>query len=104
MNTLAIDSSALKATGIQVTDQALVVSMADGRTVSAPLVWYPRLLNGTPAERGNHRIIGDGEGFHWPDLDEDISVEGILAGRSSGECAESLQAWLASRSATAIDS
>ncbi|HSH38922.1 MAG TPA: DUF2442 domain-containing protein, partial [Chthoniobacterales bacterium] len=72
--------------------------LVDGRTVSAPLTWYPRLLNGTPAERGNHRLIGSGEGVHWPDLDEDISVDGILAGRASGESPLSLIKWVESRS------
>jgi hypothetical protein len=97
MTTLQIDSSALKATAVRVTDDALIVELADGRTVSAPLVWYPRLVHGSAAERGNFRLIGDGEGVHWPDLDEDISVEGVLAGRASGESPRSFQKWLESR-------
>ncbi len=56
------------------------IALDDGRTISAPLAWYPRLLSGTPEERENFELIGDGEGMHWPDLDEDISVEGVLAG------------------------
>jgi hypothetical protein len=67
----------------------LVVDLADGRTISVPLAWYPRLLQDSPDERANHRFIGDGEGVHWPDLDEDVSVENILAGRGSGEGAKS---------------
>jgi hypothetical protein len=76
----------------------VVVDLADGRTVSVPLAWYPRLLRGSPEERSNHRFIGDGEGIHWPDLDEDISVENILAGRASGESSKSIERWLEARS------
>jgi len=99
MPTLQIDSSALKATNIRVTDEALILDLADGRTVSAPLVWFPRLTHGSSAERANHRLVGGGEGVHWPDLDEDISVEGLLAGRASREGARSFQKWLESRQA-----
>ena len=91
MTTLVIDSSALRATAVHLTDDTLVVDLADGRSLSAPLAWYPRLLQGSPAERSNYRLIGSGEGVHWPDLDEDVSVEGILAGRSSGESPASFQ-------------
>jgi len=72
-------------------------SRSIGRTISVPLNWYPRLLRGTPEERANWRLIGRGEGIHWPDLDEDLSIAGILAGRHSGESAESLKKWLANR-------
>ena len=74
-----------------------MVELADGRSIAAPLAWYPRLLHGSDAERGNFRFIGGGEGIHWPDLDEDISIEGIVAGRPSGESQGSLQRWLDSR-------
>ena len=87
------------ATGASVTDEALVVELSDGRSVSVPLAWYPRLLHGTAPERGRWELIGRGEGIHWPDLDEDISVEGLLAGRPSGESQRSLKRWLASRGA-----
>jgi hypothetical protein len=97
MTTLLIDSSALKAAEIRVTDEALIIQLADGRSVSAPLVWFPRLLEGSRSERDNHRLIGEGEGIHWPELDEDISVEGVLAGRASGESPGSFQKWLESR-------
>jgi len=97
MPTLRIDSSALEATEVRVTDDSLILELADGRSISAPLVWYPRILHGSPAERGNHRLIGGGEGVHWPDLDEDISVKGVLAGHASGESAKSFQKWLDSR-------
>jgi hypothetical protein len=99
MTTLTIDSAALRATAVRLTDDALVVDLADGRSLSAPLAWYPRLLHGTLAERANLRLIGSGEGIHWPDLDEDISVEGILSGRASGESQASFQKWLKARSA-----
>jgi hypothetical protein len=75
----------------------VTVDLSDGRTVSAPLGWYPRLLHGTPKERANYRLIGNGEGVHWPDLDEDISVENILAGKPSGESLKSFQRWLETR-------
>lgn len=80
-----------------VTDDALTVELVDGRTISVPLAWYPRLLHGTPQERMNCRLIGRGEGIHWPDLDEDISVAGLLAGKPSGEAADSLRRWLEGR-------
>ena len=82
---------------VTVTDDALIVDLVDGRTVSVPASWYPRLAHGTPAERSNWRLLGRGEGIHWPDLDEDISVAGLLAGRPSGETQSSLQRWLKSR-------
>ena len=99
MATLVVDSSAIKATAIRLTDDTLVVDLADGRSISAPLAWYPRLLHGSLGERANYRLIGSGEGLHWPDLDEDIGVEGILAGRPSGETPASFQKWLESRAA-----
>jgi len=82
-----------------VSEDTLVVDLADGRTLSVPLAWYPRLAHGTPAERAEWRLIGRGEGIHWPELDEDVSVEGLLAGRRSGESQASLQRWLQSRKA-----
>jgi hypothetical protein len=69
----------------------------DGRTISSPLAWYPRLWHGKPEERSRFEIIGDGAYIHWPELDEDLSVAGILAGRRSSESLASLQQWLASR-------
>src|ERR1035441_3817406 len=98
MNTLVIDSAASRATGVRLTEDTLVVDLADGRTVSVPLAWYPRLLQGSPDERANHRFIGEGEGIHWPDLDEDVSVENILAGKVSGESSKSFERWLEARS------
>lgn len=85
------------ADGVTVTDDAIIVDLADGRTLSVPLAWYPRLLHASSKERATWRLVGRGEGIHWPDLDEDVSVAGLLAGRGSGEAAESLRRWLASR-------
>jgi hypothetical protein len=84
---------------VRVTEDALIVDLADGRTVSVPLAWYPRLAHGTSDERTHWQLIGRGEGIHWPQLDEDISVEGLLAGRRSGESQTSLQRWLTEREA-----
>jgi hypothetical protein len=76
----------------------LTVDLIDGRTISVPLAWYPRLLHGTPEERNNWRFIGDKEGIHWSDLDEDISVENLLFGKPSGESQHSFKRWLDQRS------
>jgi hypothetical protein len=76
---------------------ALVVELIDGRTLMVPISWYPRLLHASPAERAHWRLIGNGAGIHWPDLDEDISLEGLLAGRRSGETSASIHRWLAAR-------
>jgi hypothetical protein len=75
-------------------DQTLAVQLADGRRLVLPLEWYPRLKHGTPVERNDWRLIGNGEGIHWPQLDEDLSVEGFLAGRKSGESPEMIRFWL----------
>jgi len=90
----------VRAVRVAVTKDALAVDLADGRTVIAPLAWYPRLVYGTTEERRRWRLIGKGEGIHWPDLDEDISVDGLLAGRPSGESQSSFKRWLAERSAS----
>jgi hypothetical protein len=83
---------------VTVTEDSLVIDLVDGRTVAVPLAWYPRLLHGRPEERNHWRMIGQGEGIHWPDLDEDISVENILLGQPSGESQRSLGRWLEARS------
>lgn len=80
-----------------ITNEELVVELEDGRTLSVPLAWYPRLLHGSPEERHKWRMIGSGEGIHWPDLDEDISVEHLLLGQPSGESQSSLRRWLDQR-------
>lgn len=98
MSTSAIDVARPRAVAIRVDDSVLSVDLADGRTVSAPIGWYPRLSHATPAERGQWRLTGDGDGVHWPALEEDLSVESIVAGRPSAESASSLARWLAARS------
>ena len=94
---MASESRHAQALRVAVTDDTLTVDLVDGRTVSVPLAWYPRLAHGTAADRSNWRLIGRGEGIHWEDLDEDISVEGLLAGRHSNESQASLDGWLRSR-------
>jgi hypothetical protein len=95
-----IETQPAKAQQVLVTEDSLTVDLVDGRTISVPLAWYPRLFHGTPQERRNWRLIGQGEGIHWPDLDEDISVENLLAGKPSGESQRSLKRWLEGRQAT----
>ena len=90
----------MTAQDLRISDDALTVDLADGRTITVPLGWFPRLENGTAAERANWRLIGDGGGVHWPELDEDISVTSLLAGRRSGETQESLRQWLQKRTST----
>ena len=97
MTTLKIEAPAPTVESVVVTEEDLSVELADGRTISAPLAWYPRLLHGTPEERSNWRLIGDGEGIHWPDLDEDISAENLTLGKPSGESQSSLERWLEQR-------
>ena len=82
---------------VTVTEDELTVALMDGRRISAPLAWYPRLAEATPDQRAHFEIAGGGWGIHWPDLDEDISVDGLLAGRPSGESQASLQRWLEGR-------
>lgn len=86
-----------RALDVQVTDDELIVQLEDGRTLAVPLVWFPRLLHGNKRERARWRFIGRGVGIHWPALDEDISIEGLLAGRRSGESQNSLKRWFATR-------
>lgn len=88
-----------RAQQVTVGDDSLTVDLVDGRTIIVPLVWYPRLWYGTPEERRRSEILGDGTLIHWPDLDEDLSVSGLLAGRHSGESQESLARWLEGRRA-----
>jgi hypothetical protein len=97
MNISGTELRAALARSVSVTEDALIADLADGRTITVPLAWFPRLAHGTSAERNHWRLIAGGEGIHWPDLDEDISVEGLLAGRRSGETQESLRRWLQRR-------
>jgi hypothetical protein len=89
------------AENITVTKDTLRVNLSDGRTISVPLAWFPRLLHSTLKEKNNWRLIGKGHGIHWEDIDEDISIEGLLAGRQSGESQGSFKKWLAMRSSAA---
>ena len=98
MSILGIRVQEPKAQRVTLTEYSVVVDLMDGRTVSAPLTWYPRLLHGTAEERANWRLIGDGEGIHWPGLDEDLSIDSLISGRPSGESQESLKRWLELRS------
>ena len=97
MNTSTVETGFPTAINAAVNDLTLSVDLSDGRTISVPVAWYPRLVNGTPAERKHWRLIGAGIGLHWPDLDEDISVENLLLGRPSGESQSSLKQWLSQR-------
>ncbi len=97
MSSLMTESQVTKALNVETTKDSLIVDLEDGRTISVPLSWYPRLLHGTVNERNNWRLIGKGEGFHWPELDEDISVENLLTAKHSGETQKSFKKWLESR-------
>jgi hypothetical protein len=86
-----------RAQSAQLSDEALTVDLVEGRTIIVPLAWFPRHWHGTPQERNHFEFFADGAYIHWPDLDEDLTVVGLLAGRRSGETSQSLQRWLASR-------
>jgi hypothetical protein len=85
------------AINVVVTEDDLTIDLSDGRRMSVPLAWYPRLQYGTADERQNYQLLGDGYAIEWPDLDEHIGIEGLLAGRQSGESQQSFSKWLASR-------
>ena len=89
MNTLAVEIRVPEALNVSLTDDTLSVDLSDGRSISVPIAWFPRLLHSSEQERNNWRLIGKGQGIHWEDIDEDISIEGPLAGRPSGESQES---------------
>lgn len=97
MRSLANEIPNAQAVTVSVTAEEIAVDLVDGRTIIAPLGWFPRLVHATGKERGNWRLIGKGVGIHWPDLDEDISVGNLLLGQRSGESQRSLQAWLNGR-------
>jgi hypothetical protein len=94
MSISTADARSASASSVTVTDDTLTVELTDGRTISVPLAWYPRLLHGSAAERGRWRLIGQGHGLHWPELDEDISVQNLLDGKPSGESQRSFRDWL----------
>ena len=94
MTTSVTRTETVYAKRIAVTDDALTAELDDGRIISVPLSWYPRLVHATDEERDNWELLGRGMHIRWPDLDEDLSVEGLLAGRKSGESARSFEMWL----------
>lgn len=97
MNTLVLEADP-QVVEVTFTTDKLTVNLADGRSLLVPLSWYPRLFHAAPAERDNWLILGDGYAVEWPELDEHIGIEGLLAGRRSGESEQSIQRWLRSRS------
>jgi hypothetical protein len=99
MTTLTLDTEPL-ATQINVTDEKLIIELLDGRSLTIPLSWYPRLLNASHQERQNWQLLGDGYAIEWIDLDEHIGIEGLLAGKRSGESDQSYARWLVTRSAS----
>jgi hypothetical protein len=94
MTISAVEIDVPNAVDVTVTENTLSVDLNDGRTISVPLAWFPRLVYATPEQRNNWRLIGKGEGIHWEDIDEDISVEGLLSGKPSGESQTSFKKWL----------
>jgi len=99
MSSSVTEKKEARARSVRVTEDGLTVDLVDGRTIIVPLGWYPRLWNATPEERGHFEVFGDGAYVHWPDLDEDLTVAGLLAGRQSGESPKSLKEWLEDRKA-----
>ena len=97
MSSLAVEVQEPRGKSVKVSDEGLTVDLVDGRTITVPLGWFPRLWHGTPQERNHFEIFADGAYIHWPDLDEDLTVAGLLAGQRSGESPQSVKKWLASR-------
>lgn len=93
----SLEVSKSLAVNATITDDTLSVELSDGRTIAVPLAWYPRLAHATSKERSSWRLIAGGRGIHWPQLDEDISVENLLLGQPSAESQRSFQEWLAKR-------
>lgn len=100
MSSSAVEALDALATQVTVSEDALSVDLADGRTVTVPLAWFPRLMHATAEERGVWRLIGGGRGVHWPAVDEDVSVANLLIGQSSNESQTSFKKWLAGRAKT----
>ncbi len=97
MSTLPTELGEPRAQSLVITEDSVIVDLLDGRTISAPLGWYPRLFHATSEERNRWRLIGNGEGIHWPELDEDLSVDNLLLGKPSGESQTSFKRWLEAR-------
>ncbi len=94
MSSSTVEPREALATRVEVSEDTLSMDLADGRTIAAPLAWYPRLAHATAAERGSWRLIGGGRGVHWPEIDEDVSVANLLAGQPSMESQSSFKQWL----------
>jgi hypothetical protein len=97
MSSSVVEVREALATHVELSEDTLSVELADGRTIAAPLAWYPRLVHATLEERNSWRLIGGGRGIHWPAIDEDISVANLLAGQPSAESQSSFKKWLAAR-------
>lgn len=97
MSSSAVETREALATRVEVSDDTLSVELADGRTITVPLAWYPRLAHASALERVDWRLLGGGRGIHWPALDEDISVANLLLGQPSAESQSSFKRWLAGR-------
>jgi len=97
MNSSTVETREALASHVEISEDTLSVELADGRTIAAPLAWYPRLAHGSAQERGSWRLLGGGRGIHWPALDEDISIANLLAGQPSAESQSSFKKWLAGR-------
>lgn len=97
MSSSAIENHSALAIRVEVTNDTVSVALADGRTIAAPLAWYPRLALATAEERNLWRLIAGGRGIHWPAVDEDISVANLLSGQPSTESQRSFKSWLAGR-------
>jgi hypothetical protein len=97
MSSSTVDAQSPTATDVRISEDALSVDLSDGRCISVPTAWYPRLTHGTEEELADWRFIGNGSGIHWPQLDEDISVENMLTGQPSGESQTSFKRWLDAR-------
>ena len=97
MSILAVELSLPSAVGVSISSDELRVELSDGRSVSVPISWYPRLAHASPEEQNQWRLIGGGHGIHWGALDEDISVEGLITGKPSKESQLSFEKWLKSR-------
>ncbi|MBD2552961.1 DUF2442 domain-containing protein [Limnothrix sp. FACHB-708] len=102
--TISAEIATPRILNISLDEDYLILELEDGRVLSVPIAWYPRLVHGTEAERQNFQISGAGFGIHWPELDEDIGIAGLLLGKKSSESPESFQRWLAKRSARARSS
>jgi hypothetical protein len=96
MSTLVLETEPL-AIQVAISNHKLIIELADGRSITVPLAWYPRLQSGSEAERQNWRLLGGGYAIEWPDLDEHIGIAGVLAGKRSGESRKSFEAWSSSR-------